>query len=180
MKVCNDKVVLSVITILSLLIIGCSSDQTGSAVHNISNGEQLSSDLIVYKKEKQLELWVCDPKDKCIKKEVFNLTKAPNWPLGVFKWTIESPQNLVIDRSSSIYSNKSFHKDQYEWQLTTALDKTDWQQLNSILSNSPGKGKLIILPNDFKKDGYLSPCVHCPHWMTEVYAQMELESIKYQ
>ncbi len=171
-----------------ILLVSCGADKEVAdhtvPISNSNNANTLSIDLLIFKSEKELDVWQKAGNGQMNQVGSIQLSKRLNWPIGLFDWSIEDESSIHLVFPSSFYRKKlkieaiSNKRDSYHTELNEALSEKELNYLLSLLGNG-SLGKLLILPNKPDKNGYLKPQLHGPHWSAELYALLELELKNY-
>lgn len=175
-----------------LLVFACTNDRSiKEEIIPSSNASSISNSLIhqgkqviIFKKEHELlELekknnrWVISRKSPIANTFIlpigkFHLFTTPKNESGF----IAFPNDLYRRKASITSVDTSFY-----FQLSTRADSEQgWENKKIIGTSNFSKNNLstttvLILPNDPRENGALTACLYCPHWYTEIYAQLYLE-----
>ena len=144
---------------------------------NITSGHHT---FIVFEKEQKLEHWFeCDA---IVFQDSLSFDSARHLPPGIYT-SLEKNNGLSLQVLHPQFKKKYSQIGIEEIRIGSANDSLS----NIVVSHEAlqqlktGKrSTAIILPNDFRKSGQPDPCFACPHWMAEIYAQLELSLEPYQ
>lgn len=173
---------------ISMICISCKSEipvnEEVAAVVTLPKKTQTLS-LLLFKKEEILEVWssLSDQKEQ-EHLFTFSLSNVKDLPLGIFDLVHSEDTSLHIQLPGAYYAQKLKHGERppFNWQLeleskTLALSKYIKAEATQYLKDQQGQslGTVVIFPNDLRKSDRFDPCFACPHWMAEVYGQLELK-----
>ena len=175
--------ILPTILVSILLIISCKTDLNND---NISSDEVFSNSdsltILIFKKERKIEIW--DGKDEYKIKDSIYFESTNNIPIGFYELKENTNNSNLELQFLDLRLKKRFQQIGFEnFKIDTPEDSSALILVSEtdLLKLLPEKNtKVYILPNDFRKSGQLEPCFACPHWMTEVYAQLELSLRPFQ
>lgn len=162
--------------LLIFLLSGCetTAPQEQNAV-SLSNHEHRDLHLLIFKKEKKLEVWNTTHKQELLFAVKIQLSEF--LPLGMFDLEIDAiSKSARIDFPGEFYKNKNYDHN-FKENIVLTLDDLPLAFFNQ--RDSTIFSKIIIFPNDNRTGGELEPCFACPHWMAEIYSFLELVKKKY-
>jgi len=138
--------------------------------------------LLIFKAENTLELWATTTADYNLQLESYPIAADANTPLGLFSlpqkfdeqgYTIPFPNDFYKQKQVNFLPRQPIFLTNLEDVpgFTIQLTEPDWVSLASQLANFQ-QIHVLIFPNDARKSGNLTPCMHCPYWMAEIYSQL--------
>lgn len=160
---------------LFFLLSGCETNSPQEQA--IAYPTQVHRDLhlLIFKKEKKLEVWNIAPENELIFAEKIQL---PDFlPIGMFDLEIDAiSKSARIDFPGRFYKNKNYDHS-FSENIILSLDALPPAFFNE--KDSAIFSKIIIFPNDNRAGGELQPCFACPHWMAEIYSFLDIIKQKY-
>ncbi len=126
--------------------------------------------VLVFLKSSLLELYFNKNKS-----EVYTIQNS-NLPLGKYD-IVNIKNNRLYFNLPNRYDQRKALADKRIFQEQAdnfvALEDIDFEKYLKI--NKINIEQIVFFPNDTRKGGNFEPCYPCPHWMSELYAQLELE-----
>ena len=175
-----------------LLFTCCETDLSPASVENppvLLEKDSIARtlvDILIFKKEKKLELWENSKKNKAIFIKKVDLINEIQLLLGSF---VSKSGKMELNLPGKVYTNKMslyatpLHHNLLDFSerkiLMKDLISAKDQEENPDLLSHYLLSQVFILPNDARSDGKLNPCINCPHWMVEVYGNLELQLKRY-
>jgi len=135
-----------------------STSEKSSVSSDISVKEVSNTAILIFKKEKTIEIRVPDQSPS-----IHSIQLDSNFPIGVFRGAI-SGQGIEIKFPNEFYKSKS-----HELEFNPKIDLPKFD-LNSIeIENT----LIYVFPNDTRNGGSFVADFSSPHWKSEIYAKME-------
>lgn len=160
------------IFILIFLSVGCGPNPSDSDSKEITEN---TYHVLVFKKESRLEIWQAGIQNKFL--DSFKINNLPQLPIGQFELTFNKEKpSLAINFPNEFYRNKAFKIDSAR-NLTLTIENLPSQFFTKI--QHAEIAEMIIFPNDNRLNGELTPCFGCPHWMSEIFAFLNLKKKEY-
>ena len=143
-------------------------------------------DILVFKKEKKVEMWEFSSDFSLNLLQKYPLNKHFKLPIGHF---LSESGNMELDLPGSFYSEKlKLYSEFYLTQTNFSTRKVDIidllpkQNQASIIEllKKYKLRKVLIFPNDARKNPPLEVCIACPHWMAEIYGELAIWQKEYK
>jgi len=138
-------------------------------------------DILIFKKEKKVELWENNLKKKAIfinkveGGDIYRLLTG-HFAANGGKMQIEQPGEYygtkIIQHSSPLYYD-AFDFSKRTLAIKDLISTKDQEDITKLLRNYQ-LNQVIIFPNDLRANGKFDHCINCPHWIVEVYGKLEL------
>jgi len=143
---------------------------------NAKMNDFTSITVLLFKDEKISELWGIDNNEVPHLLKISDFDVDMNVPIGKFE-VLNDQNNYRIKFPNEIYQRK-LRKSTKKWEKD-AINFNNMIGLENILKPFDIGSQMInllISPNDLRKNnGIIEPCIHCPHWMPEIYSSIESE-----
>ncbi len=153
------------IIFLSLFYCSCNTEPTNSTNNLSTNQTSISSSaILIFKKEKQLEIW-----NDGAKINTYPINLDSKFPIGEFEAT-NSKKGIKIHFPNQFYKEKSY---QIDFDPIIKVTKNEFIEID--LTNIP----ILVFPNDARNGQSFVASFSSPHWMCEIYAKMNLYLLEY-
>jgi hypothetical protein len=136
---------------------------------SLQDSNNTATTLLLFKKEKKLELWSGQNKI-----DVFDCASSnfEQLPIGTFDVSLKDNNYLDIIFPNEFYRQKkqsltSFKINDARLRLNEVCYKN---RINSLINLS----KIWIFPNDARDTSSFTPCFACPHWTAELHSHLHL------
>ncbi len=166
---------------LSLLLLGsCQSQESPAGLTQQEKVVEAISPLLdssaiqylLFCKEGKIEVWTDGKTKKPRFLELLQLKESIDFPIGSYPLK-KFDQDWGLEFPNVFYQSKLGKKT-----LKRELFFQNWQQkhppLQKWLAQSK-QSKVLVLPNDIRKDQSWDACFACPHWMAELYGMLKIE-----
>jgi hypothetical protein len=185
------------------------SEEVESTIEKAFNENQITQSpiavtLIILKKEAKAEVWITDKSNVFYqiitdsipfintKNGTKLLDNEPIIPEGVYKiTTVNSTENINFTIDFPNDFDRSKQKADNRPKLLSTINfgtqKTDIILTNNLINEflylvksvEVENAKVIILPNDFRKNKAIPSCSTCPQWVGELYGMLRISMKDY-
>ncbi len=178
-----------------LLLFACTQEQKTSAKVDAEkpsadaisenpkpNPSNATLTLLLFKAERKLEIWTSSPTPQRLAD--LKITQLQPFPVGQYLLQATSNGNFSLKQSPLRQAQQKLLLNPYpQYQdvvlgtkeaTNIRLSAQSYQQFTKQLPPST-ECQVFVFPNDIRTEGEFLACYPCPHWMAEVYAQLEME-----
>ena len=179
--------------LLFCLLLSCTTDSSVSSSLSpptkLKNVENSRIDFLFFQLEKKMECWEMTEEGNPNYLFTLSWNSKAQLPPGIF-----SIQQQVPISSSRLSFPGLYYEQKIQQGMSLPISWT-WPKQGLALSevfktegvdyineqlDEKKLGRAMILPNDARKNTPLKACFACPHWIAEVYGQLNLALDKYK